>query len=485
MGFGPGIHQPARLPKAREPVVYCQRVPAKSPEPELRIDRSLAWIGGVAFAVRTVWVLVFAKLPGGGIVSDPVLYHAYAQGISRGGGYVSFWGFPTSYYPPGYPFFLGALYWLVDTLGLERFTVTAVGLTQALMWAVAAIAVALTARWAFESRRAGIAAGLVLALWPNLISYAGAWLSESLFVCLVAVGVAALTFSARRRSADRQCAVALGIAAVCLAAATMVRPQILLGLPLVAAAWLYAGIGFRRTLTLTVAVAAAVAALAVPWAIRNEHVLGSAVMVSTNGGDNLCIGFHPGALGGFAVDEYCDTGEGRIDGPAAEVRRNSEARQLALDHIRSEPLSLPWLSLRKLFWTYRTDDDGLRGNESYGTDPLMGYPWRTVWVTITAIGYGAIMLAAIAGVALSWRRSWRTPRDPAVLALYGLTLAGAVVVPVAFFGDPRFKVGTTPLFAVFAGLAAATLWQRARRPAEGRTGSGSAEPEDQIETARG
>lgn len=431
-------------------------------------------MGALAFVLRAIWVLAFAKVPGGGIISDPVLYHAYGQRIAEGQGYMSYWGFPTSYYPPGYPFFLGGIYKVLDFLGLVGWTVGVVGLIHALLWALAAVAVALTARWAFGSSRAGIAAGAVLAVWPNLISYAGAWLSESLFVCLVALGVAALCFTARCETDDRRSSWGTALTAVAFAAATMVRPQVLLGLPFVAAAWLWAGIGWRRTVALAASVTIAVSAFIVPWAIRNQHALGSPVFISTNGGDNLCIGYHPGALGGFAVNDYCDTGEGRIDGPAAEIRRNSEARQLAMEHIREEPLSLPWLSVRKLFWTYRTDDDGLRGNESYGPTGLVGTPWRTLWVGMTAVGYAVIMTAAVAGIALSWRSAWKKPRDPVVLSLFGLTLAGGFLVPMMFFGDPRFKVGATPLFAVFAGLAMATLWTRmARSSHEARPSSGA------------
>lgn len=447
----------------RDGVVYCQSVPADSRGPSLHLGRAELGVGTFAFLIRAIWVLAFARLPGGGIISDPVLYHAYGQRIAEGQGYMSYWGFPTSYYPPGYPFFLGGIYRILNILGIEGWTIGAVGFTQALLWALAAVAVALTARWAFASAPAGIAAGTVLAVWPNLISYAGAWLSESLFVFLVAVGVAALSFTARCKPADRRSLWGTALTALAFAAATMVRPQVLLGLPFVAAAWLWAGLGWRRTLGIAASITVAVAAFIVPWAIRNQHALGSPVLISTNGGDNLCIGYHPGALGGFAVNDYCDTGEGRIDGPAAEIRRNSEARQLAIEHIREEPLSLPWLSIRKLFWTYRTDDDGLRGNESYGSSGLMGAPWRTLWVGVTAVGFAVIMAAAVAGVVLSWRSAWGRPRDPVVLSLYGLTLAGGFLVPMMFFGDPRFKVGTTPLFAVFAGLALATLLRRMAR----------------------
>ncbi len=268
---------------------------------------------------------------------------------------------------------------------------------------------------------------------------------------------------------------AIGVAAVMFALATMVRPQVLLGLPLLAVAWLWAGIGWRRTLALGLATTAAVAALVVPWAIRNDAVLGEPVFVSTNGGDNLCVGYHPGGAG-----RLCHTAVLRHRGDRASTvltpscGRNSETRQLALDYIREEPLSLPWLGVRKLYWTFRTDDDGLRGNESYGDQSLSGVPRegfegstvddgqvfsgtpRTIWIIMTQGYYALVMVAAIAGIVIALRPALRRPRDAAVLSLLGLTLAG-VAVPVLFFGDPRFKVPTTPLFAVFAGLALVEL----------------------------
>ncbi|MFV0316102.1 MAG: hypothetical protein ACK5O2_03960 [Microthrixaceae bacterium] len=432
--------------------------------PSLQLGRAMWSVGGIAFGLRAIWVFLFVRVPGGDLLSDPFLYNAYALRFAAGRGYVSMVDLPTSYYPPGYPAFLGALYRLIDALGLESQRGVLVGLTQALLWAVAAIAVGLTARWAFRSNRVGVAAGLVLACWPNLITYASAWLSESLFVFLFAIGVAAITFTVRAPAGDRRRIGSVAIAAICFALATMVRPQVLIGLPLLALAWLVGGIGWRRTLALAAAVGVAVAALVVPWSIRNEAVLGERVFISTNGGDNLCVGYHPRARGGFAIPPYCDTGETRIDGVDAELRRNAQTRQLAIDYIRSEPQTLPWLAVKKLYWTFRTDDDGLRGNELYRDEDLMPQPWRAVWWVFTNTAYAAIMLGALGGVVVAAPRAWRE-RDPAVLGLLAFTLAG-VMVPMVFFGDPRFKVPTTPLFAAFAALALTMLYDRFRGTGE-------------------
>jgi 4-amino-4-deoxy-L-arabinose transferase-like glycosyltransferase len=435
--------------------------------PRLTIDRATWGVGALATSLRLAWVLLYARTPSG--LSDPLLYHGYGIRIATGRGYASIAEHLTAYYPPGYPFFLGGLYWLGDLLGLvdasdlDGGQQWLVGGSQSLMWGVAAVAVVVTGRLVF-SRRVGLIAGLLLACWPNLIPYAAAFLSESLFVCLFSVFLAAASWAAvagRERAPARSWWWGVAVAAVALAAATMVRPQVLLSLVAVAAAWSVAGTGWRRVGALLGACTVALLLVMVPWALRNHELFGHVVLISTNTGDNLCVGYQDDATGGFMIREACDTGEFYTDGPAAEYRRDVETRGRALEWIADNPEQLPWLSIKKVFQTFRSDSDGIGAVESYGADVFLGSPWRGLWVGLGTIYYVAVMLAAAVGTVQVARRSLRRPREPAGLALVASALAGVVVV-VAFFGDPRFKVPTTPLFALLAGVAVSTWWERRR-----------------------
>ncbi len=427
----------------------------------------------VAFALRAVWVIAVHRPPRG--LRDPWIYRRFARGIAAGAGYVSIHGKPTAYYPPGYPYFLGGLQWLANHLGLGASLPLVAGLAQAILGGVAAGATVIAGRELGHRlvgakfgagrpdvlddpeqtpipRSVGLAGGLVIALWPNLILYSGVMLSETLFIATFAVFLAAV-FRLFNRS-ERPCPLWCGeivVAALALGVATLVRPQVLLMLPALAVAMALGRWGWRPALGHLGIMAAGVVLLLAPWVIRNASVFHAFVPLSNNGGDNLCVGFHPGASGAFEIPAYCDTGEFYIDGPAAELRRERETTRRARRWATSHLGELPALSVRKLWYTYRSEDDGLRALESYEQDPFLPSRVRDAARVALQVSDLAIMAATLLGapgVAVAWFR--RRGHDVALAAL-GVMTAASALIPVAFFGDARFKVASAPLFALLAG----------------------------------
>lgn len=433
--------------------------------PLVRRDPWTWVVVGVAVVLRLVWVAVGARPPR--ILADPALYYYAALQIACGRGYVSLGGEPcvagahpfrTAYYPPGYPYFLGTVQRVLVATGLDRHTVVVAGVLQALLGGVAVVAVVVVGR-RLGGRAVGIVAGAVLACWPNLVVYAGLLLSETLFVTALAVGLAGiLTMDDGGRRRWWRAVVgggALGVAA-------LVRPQVLLVVPALVVAWTVSRLGWREVLRRAAVPVVGVVVVAAPWAVRNASVFGSFVPFSTNGGDNLCVGFHPGARGGFSIPDYCDTGEFYTDGPAAELRRDREARSRALRFVRSHPGALPMLSLRKLAITYRTDTDGLFAAVSFGKDQFLGSAFGPLKVVV-GTGWVVVVVTAAVGMVVTVRSGWRRRRtDPTGLCLVTTTLAG-LFVPVLFFGDPRFKVAVAPCLAVLAGVGLVALWSRSSR----------------------
>ena len=443
--------------------------------PSERLVSRPAWIvGAVAAAVRLVWVFVAARTPTG--LSDPLMYWGFGGHIADGDGYRTIRGTLTSYYPPGYPYFVGVLRWVSDTIGLGDRSALVVGIVQALLGGVAAAAVVVAGTrlgraWS-RPCTVGLAAGLVLALWPNLVVYSAAILSESLFICLFAVFLAAALTMADDAGSLTVRPLRATVAALSLGAATLVRPQVLLVAAALGIAWALGRVGWRPFLVRGAVLGAGVLVMVAPWTVRNAGVFDALVPVSTNGGDNLCVGFHEGAPGYFWIPPACDTGEFYIDGPEAELRRNQETRARAVAWIREHPLDIPVLSLKKLWYTYRSDTDGLRAVESYGADRFLG-GWRGPLRVISTVAYLAIMAASLVGAVLTLARGWTLRRtDATALAVFGAAVA-SFLVPVIVFGDPRFKLPGAPCFALLAGVAIAAgldaLRSRRGRPVEATT----------------
>ena len=393
--------------------------------------REVTWVAAVALGVRLAVALVAARSPQG--LHDPLLYQGFARHIADGDGYLGLLGEPTAYYPPGYPLFLGAVQTAADLIGLG-------------------------------DHLPAVAAGLVVALWPGFVLYSALLLSETLFVALFAV-VVACTLELGDLRRPRPLPAVLG--AACFGLAILVRPQVLVALPLVALAWWLARAGWRRVLAgVGVAVLGAVVCVA-PWTIRNVVVMGHLVPISTNGGDNLCIGFHDDATGGYDYGPECETEGSYVDGPDVEVEREAENRGRAVDWIVANPLAVPALSVSKIWHTFSNDRDSLRALESYEDDPFLADWARSGLGTAFQVAYLVILVGAVGGaVALAGglRR-----RDAAALLLLAFTVAG-LLVPVMFFGDPRFKVAMVPCLALLAACGLDTLVAMSDR------GSGTGEP---------
>jgi 4-amino-4-deoxy-L-arabinose transferase-like glycosyltransferase len=460
--------------------------------------RPVLVIGALAAVLRLLWVLMMSRVPRG--LNDLTLYPAAAEGIARGRGYLTFAGTPTAYYPPGYPLFLAVIQWVLDRVGLGDHLVLAAGVVQALLGGVTAGAVVVVGR-RLGGNRVGVIAGLLVACWPNLVVHSSLMLSESLFLAVFAVLLAAVVsmWPARSRVAVRAAgalpdAASVGdgatgwarastrtrtgvvlTAGLAMGLCTLIRPQsALLVLPAIALAWALARPGRREWAGRVAVLVIGVVLVVGPWTVRNAVVLDAFVPVSTNTGDNLCMGFNPDASGGFMLAEYCETGEFYTDGPAAEVRRDREARHRATTWALENPGRLPALSWDKLRITYADDRDGLAALESFGEDLFLSDGTRrALGITMDLWFFGVLALACTGAVLLvpsAWRH--RT-EDPTGLLVLAVTLA-SVVVPVAAFGDTRFKVPVAPCFALLAAFAVVS----ARRLLAGRTHSGDAAPGD-------
>jgi hypothetical protein len=402
--------------------------------------RWLAAILVVSAALRVWWVVYAARPPVG--LHDPNFYTFHAQRFARGHGYTLPNGQPSAYYPVGYPLTLSGVFWLVYHSAIPDDFPRVIGFFNAALGVGTVGLVFVVARRLFDTN-VGLVAAALVGLWPNLIFHTGAALTETLFNFLVMAALAVLFAPPRDASPSW---VRLGTVGLLFGYASLVRPPSLAFAPALLVAWLVAKVGWRVALLRAAVVVSAMLVVLLPWVVRNARVM-HIVNLSTNTGDNLCIGRNPEATGAFGRPAYCFPDLADDTRPAYEVRRNDIATNRALRYLRGHPADEVRLAFWRGYYTFRSDHDGLDAVESYGLDPFIRPRTRSVLQTVADgwfFGAGALALLGLP--------AFLTRADPRRL-FFVVAMASIAVAPFIFFGDPRFHVPCVPFLAVLAAVA--------------------------------
>jgi 4-amino-4-deoxy-L-arabinose transferase-like glycosyltransferase len=297
-------------------------------------------------------------------------------------------------------------------------------------------------------------AGLLLAIFPSQVYYAGTILSEAEFTMLFSAALLVLLWHPWTR--DGMSWQRLFAVGVLLSAATMVR-GILLVFPFVLlAVWLPYLRSKKRAVMQTLIVLAGVLVFVVPWSIRNTLAFGQLTGPSTNLGDDLCIGNAVGATGRFLLTGKCFEGYEGLSFQEVEVQRNSDGLKTAIVDVIKSPARMPGLIGQKAYWLLHRDDDGIYAAESYGNDPFMSsYRREVLGFAANAVYYATGAIAILGAAAFAFGKDLRR-------AFLLFTLLYMLAIPLVFFGDPRFHYPAIPLAVVIASATIVGLWDSAR-----------------------
>jgi 4-amino-4-deoxy-L-arabinose transferase-like glycosyltransferase len=434
----------------------------------------------VALLPRLYVAIAWSREP----VWDGHYYHLGAERLAAGLGYSEdaivgghvVWR-PWIHYPVGYSFLLSIFYRIFGAGLLVAPVLNA-------LFGAGVTAIAHRLGWHFTtSGRARLGAALV-ALHPGLIAYSPLVMTEILAtLLLLGAGLVLLTW----RGTWRGYLTAGGI----LGVATLVRPDSLLALPLLALlgdkpSWK----GFLRS-----AAAAAVAfVIVLPWTYRNCQRLDGCALVSTNGGWNLAIGAltPTGRFHTLKASDGCAVVTG-------QVQQDDCWRKVGEAKILANPGR--WLGLipKKLEQTYNhesyaveylheadpavwTEPRRVAGRElltffhrlllvaaALGAISALHWVKPPPWDDAVQIGLGvAIMMFATFAAAREehafyWLPSLlplvailplpgRPELGPAGRYLLGL-LAATTFTHCLFFGEDRYHLVVTPVLCLFAAGA--------------------------------
>ncbi|MGQ0733151.1 MAG: tetratricopeptide repeat protein [Acidobacteriota bacterium] len=403
-------------------------------------DGVLVLIVALALRLLHVWQLHDTQLLSV-LMGDARSYDAWARALAAG----DWLGRDVFYQAPLYPYWLGALYALFGRdLVLVRVAQAVVGAVScAALWFAGSRLV---------SRRAGLAAGLMLAVYPPAIFFDALIQKSVLDVLWVCVTLALIGWMADR-PADRTHVAAVGLGLV-MGALSLTRENALV-LMAVVLAWLLwrSRASPRQRLLPVLSFAVGVAVLVVPVAARN-HALGGGFSVTTfQFGSNLFIGNNPAADGSYVA---LRAGRGspeyeRLD--ATELAEQASGRSLTppevsafwtrrtLEYIRAQPDD--WLRLialkARLLWS-RVEIIDTESLESYADQSwplrMLGQVWH----------FGVLVPLAIVGLWGLW------PKRRVLWPLYAMGAAYAASV-VMFFVVARYRYPLVPIAMVFAGAA--------------------------------
>ena len=418
----------------------------------------------VAAAVRLLHLIFTVRLNplASSLILDSMVYDKWAKALVWGG------ELPATklMQAPLYPWFLSLIY---RVFGPD---LTAVRSVQALLGVLTCAYITVITRRLFRSSTAGIAAGLLAALYLPALFYEGMLLPATLMLFLNALFVLLMVPDTGQAGSAR-----LMAAGFVLGLSVVTRPVALLLLPFAlvyiwlrtrrfsgsAAADATRHVG-RKPLRLSAALLIGLVFALAPLTIRNARMTGTFVPLTTGGGISLYQGNNPKANGFYSIPVYRGMSLGgtpeiqqermRLLAEAAEKRKLSPGEvsrfwtRETFRYIASEPGASAALTFRKFLYFFnryeRASVETMSFHRKFGGILALPLP-----------GYWLVLSFALLGIALT-RKRW----DRLIL-LYGgvLTYLAAAVV---FYVLARYRIPVVVFLIPFAGAALSILLKMIR-----------------------
>lgn len=415
----------------------------------LRLEGQRFWLAVLsvtllAFAVRVAMTERFVGLdapPDANAQPDQLDYELFAWRMASGQGMTLEDGTPTARRTPGTSLVLASVYALAGR------DFTAGRLWFCLVSALSCVAAAAAAR-AVRDPLAGLMAAVMVALFPNHAYYAMHFLSESPAGTLTAFATVATMGACR---AGRGAAAALAAGGL-WGAAGLVRPNLLLTLPLIAAAglmWPPSGPARARRWRQLAVVALAAGLTLVPLVARNARVMGVATLATLNGA-TLWGAHNEQVLRNYA-GAWIPTSELQdAEHPLShdEVERDRQTWRYTTTFLHEHVSDLPALELAKLgrfFSPFGETDNG-----------VARVMFAASWIVAATL--------MIPGVVWAFRR--RPFEAALVLAPFGASVLTALI----YYGALRFRDVVAANYLVFGAITMSLVlerwWPGVRAPVE-------------------
>jgi 4-amino-4-deoxy-L-arabinose transferase-like glycosyltransferase len=416
--------------------------------------RWIAPVLAIAFLARLAAALTIEVDPRRTWTFDMSWYDRVARSLLAGKGVVGWDGAPTAAWPPGYPLLLALVY------SVSGNSLLAAKVCNALLETASVLVTFLIGR-ELARPRAGLLAAAILAVFPGHVLFSPLILSEALFGFLFCI---ALWVFLRLNRDDRAAVGRWSGFGVLLGAMSLVRGIAVVLLPAFMLAWLVEGVPRRVTAWRTMAAAIGIAVALVPWTLRNYRLLGSPVLIATDGASSLWVGNSPAAAGNQTLDLEIPwkAAFGRyqsLPNPAQEVEIAKAETREALAYMARNPARVVALIPAKVYYMYRDDLGAMPWLNAGLARQVDRATYRALSLLIDAYYFPVLAMAVLGARHLLPSAGRGAVALPIVVAW--LTLVHAVL----FFGDDRFHFPLLPLLSLMAASELLAWTDRARRRA--------------------
>ena len=358
-------------------------------------------------------------------------------------------GVLTSFRPPLYPAMLAAIYFF-SGLGAQRFL--AARLVQAVLGALLVPMTYFAARQFFPDHpRAAVWSAWALAVYPIMVVYPLALVTENLFFVLVLASVLALLKASKSPRLGW-----FAVSGVLLGLSALTR-SLILPVGIVAALW--AWLALKRWKG-GVIIVAAMLLVCLPWVARNSMLEGRLVGIESSLGYNLYLGYHPQSTGTFQYGISLD-----LLPILDDARRDEIGTAKAIGFIRADPARVPALAVMRLGHFFGLERRALTYFYSANVFGYVPAPALVALAVLFVLPFVIVSTSALFGLVLA---DWRRPE----ILLLGLVLLCYLPPHVLILAEDRFHLAILPFLMILAarcwdgGLA--ELKAMLNRPGVGR-----------------
>ncbi len=280
------------------------------------------------------------------------------------------------------------------------------------------------------SKKGTIAAGLMISLYPILLFYPIALVSENLFIPLFAWSIY-IAWKLKKKPSSIWLYILLGVLLGMMVLTRSISILILLFI----IGWLFFTLKRLRVKSLIPLVIAML--FIVPWSIRNSAVMGHPAFVENSLWYNMYIGYHPEGSGNFESDIAIK--------PlfiTDDAERDAFCKTQAINFIKADPVEALRRIINRIPAFFGPETRAF--NYFYGNNLLgpIAQPWITLIYLLLTLPWFFICLFGTIGLIDS--------RNRPLAILVGFTALIYFLPHLPIVTEPRFHLTLVPLLAPFA-----------------------------------